>query len=590
MDDGAARLPGEASDTGDHAPDRGTALIPGQIPGQIRGAGAAPADAAPPPGPVPGAYAWVPVQRAPLVFVPPRGPFPYRHPDDVFGVWPDAVADPRRDRQTTSIVVSSLLAAVLVAILTVTQIPDATGGARTLTDAAAPETTPDTTDGDAPAGPGGSSGPGPETGTGTADPDGDGPGAAPGKAPELKGPTASASARNSVLTRTQAVAGARGGALARNDAEAFVAGVDKNNKALVDGERRVFANLRKVPFDESAWNADKVSDARTESGAKNGWPVLATVEVAFRHKIQNVDVRPVAERYIWTVRCPTATDPCHITHIAGAKDSALLGPAGYPAPWDLWDLVVERRPHVVVFGPAAALGDLRTRADEAEAAAVYDLRTWTGPAGTSPGFALTLTRERKTFEGLYSSESPGDWAAGFALPLVSAADSDTVGGSRVVIDLTEMDQDPAFAKVILRHEMVHALLDPLTRADYQSIPLWAAEGFADWVAQADRSIRGTYEARAVSTQIQQGTFKGTLPRDADFSAEDEDVIDAAYNQSHLALRYLAETYGPEKACAFIADVYQGKSGNMDGAVRAATGKSLAEFEKAWADWTRQNFG
>ncbi|UGQ10233.1 hypothetical protein LO772_25625 [Yinghuangia sp. ASG 101] len=583
MDHNAARptVDGPHGTADDHRPGHDSRLIPRQIPTP---------DAAPPPGgtavadttahdtsraPLPGTYQWVPVPgpRTPS----PRGPVAFRHPGDALGLWPESVVDPRRDRHTAAIIVCSLLAALTVLIAGATSLHDRAREARAAVDAGLAPTPPPV--------PGTAA---PDTGT---DPDGDGtiPHGAT-EPPALEGEDASSTSRASVLTRVQKLAGTRSAALAKNDATAFLGTVDKNNKALLDTERRLFANLRKVPFAESTWSATDVADARTEPSAVDGWPINATVLVAFRHQLANVDVRPVAERYQWTIRCVSAADVCGITNVAGGRDSTVLGPSGYPAPWDVWDLAVERRPHVVVFGPAATAADLRTRADQAETAAVYDIGAWKGPGGVAPGFAVTLTRERATFETLYSSEPPGEWAAGFALPLAAADDRRSVGGSRVVIDLDEMDQDAAFARVILRHELVHALLDPLMTANFGDIPLWAAEGFADWVAQADRSIKGTYEARAVGGQIDDGTFTGELPTDDDFAASDEDTIDAAYNQAHLALRYLADTYGADKACAFIADVYRGTSGDAAAAIRTATGKSLDDFEKDWAAWTRRNFG
>lgn len=583
MDHNAARptVGGPEGTEDDHRPGPDSRLIPRQI--TARDAAAVPGGATttetPAPeaarAPLPGTYQWAPVPgpRTPE----PSGPVRFRHPGDTLGLWPDSVVDPRRDRHTAAIIVGSLLAALAVLIAGVTSLHDRGRNARAAVDAGIEPAPPSVADTAAP-----------DTGT---DPDGDGTvphGVA--DPPELEGPDASSTSRASVLTRVQKLAGTRSTALAKNDATAFLGTVDKNNKTLMDSERRLFGNLRKVPFAESSWSATDVSDARTEPTAVDGWPINATVQISFRHRLANVDVRPVAERYLWTIRCVSAADACGITAVSGARDSTVFGPSGYPAPWDVWDLVVERRPHVVVFGPAATAADLRTRADQAETAAVYDIGAWKGPAGVAPGFAVTLTRERATFESLYSSESPGEWAAGFALPLAAADDRTSVGGSRVVIDLDEMDGDAAFARVILRHELVHALLDPLMSADFRDIPLWAAEGFADWVAQADRSIKGTYEARAVGAQLDDGTFTGRLPTDTDFADSDEDVIDAAYNQAHLAVRYLADTYGADKACAFVTDVYRGTSGDIGAAIRTATGKSLTEFEKDWAAWTRRNFG
>ena len=58
----------------------------------------------------------------------------------------------------------------------------------------------------------------------------------------------------------------RSGALRTNDVNALLAPVDKNDKACVDAERRLFANLKKVPFDQSDWAAKNVTDARLRSG------------------------------------------------------------------------------------------------------------------------------------------------------------------------------------------------------------------------------------------------------------------------------------------------------------------------------------
>lgn len=540
------------------------------IPGPRVGAPTYPYAPGNPPGPVPGAYAWVPGPRV-------SGPVPYRRPNDTFGLWPHAVIDPRRDRQTPAIVVSSLVACLVVVLLLVAFVrPLQSGEAGAVADVGTAPTAPATPPGHEPGGPKNPAKPSTSPDT--------------GKPPTLNGSTASPAVKSAVLARTQALAAARGPALRANDVAAFTGGLDKNAKELVDTQSRLFDNLRKLPLDKADWTAGRVADARAQGAGNGGWPIVANVDVAFVHQINNADVRPVAEHYLWTVRCTSDADPCTVTAVNGAPDSNLTGPAGYPAPWDLWELAVERRPHVLVVGPADLAADLTSRADEAEDAALYDLARWTGMPGTSPGFVVALTRERADFDRIYSGESAGDWAAGFALPLVSDGDADVVGGSRVVIDLDEMDSEPDFARVILRHELVHALLDPLTQAAYDRIPLWAAEGFADWLAQSDHTITDTYDARAARQLIRDGKFTGSLPTDADFDANDEEVIDNAYVLGHLAIRFLADTYGPDKACAFITDVYRGTSRGMDEAVRAATGSSLADFQRAWSDWMRRTFG
>jgi hypothetical protein len=405
-------------------------------------------------------------------------------------------------------------------------------------------------------------------------------------------PPPAASLQALVRKKIDAIVEGHTTALAAGDQAGFLNRLDPAAPTLGTDRKRLFDNLRKVPFDTARWTVAEAeftaadgSSVRTP-GTAAAWPVTGTLDVGFEHAIAGVDVATVRELYVWKVRCVDPADACTVTAVEGGKDSRRRV-SGYPAPWDLWDLSVEKRAHVLLMGPKADAGVLRSRATAAENAAVYTLGAWKGGSGTSPGFALVLTSSRKSFTKLYSSESIRDWAAGYALSL--PGDKIPVGGARLVVDDDELSYDADFTRSLLRHEMTHALVATLYR--YSSVadetPTWLIEGFADWQADADHSLAGTPSARDVRSLIDRRKFTGKVPTDADFETDDADRVEHAYNLSHLAVRYLGETYGPAKVGQFLTATYAGTYDSVDAALRNILGVGFDEFQTAWAAWVRK---
>ncbi|WP_406287800.1 peptidase MA family metallohydrolase [Embleya sp. NBC_00896] len=492
--------------------------------------------------------------------------------DDPYGLWPDAVEPANGPARAVLVsILSGLLAlALLVAGLAATNgfgggatadrlLGDRTpiGGAGTDRDPAAR--------------------PGPNTS----------PEGLPG------GSTDPRSIRNTVFARVNAILPTQTAALEQNDEAAFARRFEHSDTTLVDEHRRLFRNLRRIPFDVARWSysgnlevvtADGSSPDR--AGTAASWPVTVSMDVAFEHAIKGIDVDTVLEKYTWKARCADPVDPCAITAVSGAADKDTeLGMAGYPAAWDLWELHVERRPHVVLMGPERDAALIRAQADTAERAAEYTIGTWKGGPGTSPGFALVLTSSRTSFGKLYRSESVQEWVAGYALAL--AGRDRPVGGVRMVVDNDELVADPTFAPILLRHEMTHALVAPLYTYGFGlEVPTWFHEGFADWQAGADARIAPEV-AGNIRALITARRFTGELPADADFDTADEARVEHAYNLAHLVFRYLGETYGTERVCAFYANTYAGKYRTMDAALRADFGVGLDEVRTGWAAWVRK---
>ncbi|MET7304393.1 hypothetical protein [Embleya sp. NPDC005575] len=396
-----------------------------------------------------------------------------------------------------------------------------------------------------------------------------------------------------VYARVSALVTTRSAAFERGDEAAFLAHVDRQDTALLDGQRRLFANLRKVPFDTAHWRPLGAGTTLTADGSSAeqvgtaaAWPVTVSLKVAFEHAITGVDLGPVPETYVWKARCAGPDDPCTLVGVDGATDDdTKSGFAGYPAAWDLWDLRVERRPHVLLMGPGQDAAALRRNADLAERAAVYTLGAWKGGSGTSPGFALVLTSSRAAFGKLYSSDDVQEWAAGYALAMPGT--NRPIGGVRMVVDEDQLAGDSAFAPILLRHEMTHALVAPLARPGRGAeLPTWLAEGFADWQAEADRPLAPAV-SRNIRALIDRGRFTGELPAEGDFETSDEDRVENAYNLAHLMLRYLAKTFGAERVCAFYTDSVTGRYGSSDEALTATFGVAPDRLRSDWASWVRR---
>ncbi|MYW05347.1 hypothetical protein [Streptomyces sp. SID3343] len=404
-------------------------------------------------------------------------------------------------------------------------------------------------------------------------------------------PPPAASLQVLVRKKVDAIVEGHTSALAAGDQAGFLNRLDPATPALGTDRKRLFDNLRKVPFDTARWTVTAAeftaadgSSVRT-SGTAAAWPVTGTLDVGFEHAIAGVDVANVRELYVWKVRCVDPADACTVTAVEGGKDTQRRL-SGYPAPWDLWDLSVEKRAHVVLMGPKADAAVLRGRATAAENAAVYTLGAWKGGPGTSPGFALVLTSSRKSFTKLYSSESIRDWAAGYALSL--PGEKIPVGGARLVVDDEELSYDADFTRSLLRHEMTHALVATLFRySGAGETPTWLIEGFADWQADADRPIAGSLSARDIRTQVDRRKFTGKVPTDEDFETDDTDRVEHAYNLSHLAVRYLGDTYGAAKVGQFLTAAYAGTYDSVDIAMKTILGVEFEEFQTSWAAWVRK---
>ncbi len=206
-----------------------------------------------------------------------------------------------------------------------------------------------------------------------------------------------------------------------------------------------------------------------------------------------------------------------------------------------------------------------------------------------------LSRSQQPSAGPLTVVAPGSTAA-FGQVLGAppadyegiAAVTTTVDGSvraavaaQVVLNPAVFDVlGPVAAQVVLTHEATHAT----TGAAAVSMPLWVAEGFADYVALRDGAVPLRLAAAQALAAVRRSGPPSSLPGTADF-AVGAHGLGRAYEEAWLAFRLLGRRHGNAATVAFYDAVLAGRA--VGTALRTTTGSDLATVTARWrAELTR----
>lgn len=129
---------------------------------------------------------------------------------------------------------------------------------------------------------------------------------------------------------------------------------------------------------------------------------------------------------------------------------------------------------------------------------------------------------------------------------------------------------------VVTHEAVHVA----TGAAGVVMPVWVAEGFADYVARRTSPVPPAWEAEQTLAASRRVGAPRSLPRDGDF-ASTRVHVGAAYQEAWLAFRLLGERYGEQSVVAFYTAVLDGA--RVGAALEDAVGVDRAELTATWRD-------
>jgi hypothetical protein len=287
-----------------------------------------------------------------------------------------------------------------------------------------------------------------------------------------------------------------------------------------------------------------------------GW--LADVEVTWR--------QPGAADAIQTLVTYAFVEKAGGATVADISDSA----DGREPMWLQGPLEVRRSARVIAVastsGAAAALAaDLRTATrDLADV-----LPEW---RGRLTGYLPRTTADLEQLLGA----APGSYDGIAAVTATVDGSNGQRAKSAIVLNPEVFNSlGSTGRRVVITHEATHLATDAVT----VDMPLWIAEGFADYVGVGAVDVAVSVSARAALSQVDRSGPPVALPADDDFTAGGRG-LEATYELAWLAAQLISEEYGEDRLVAFYEYVVD-HPGDVEGAFVEKLGTTEADFTAAW---------
>lgn len=393
----------------------------------------------------------------------------------------------------------------------------------------------------------------------------------------------------------QALLDRRAEALRAGDEAAFLADLDQGDAKLVQGQKLLFANLRKLKLADFRYVTGQAIE--TPGGeARRFTPVQEVVQLSADAGPDGV-APASSHRYSLARRDGRLV----ITEIlrAGRGDADELGgPNALPgdAPWHLTPLTVAHVDNACLIGDAT-VPDLARYADVTAAEVRHVDALW-GDRLRFPGHVLFLTRDAENFKRWYGLGGASNFRPefeGFQIPQYGVRRNgdvyrDQYAGSRVVVNLGNISAFGDDPRRVIRHELAHSVGARATTLSpggwLLGAPRWATEGFARWAEQIDERpyLRGRVAA---------GAFRGRLPASQDFYGRD---MSFNYALSATAFSFVERAKGRAAAVEFYAGVIKYNDSEHEPLVdmpifnavcKRVLGMTSSAFTEQWAGFVRK---
>jgi hypothetical protein len=358
----------------------------------------------------------------------------------------------------------------------------------------------------------------------------------------------------------------------------FMSTIDPQATAFDGQARTVYANLGKLPLatfqlryvgdDPGALEPDR----KNALGGSESW--LAQVEVSWQ--LTGYDAKPARETLPVTFVTRDGT-----TYAASFSERFV---AGQRRPiWALGAIDVAKGTHSLVIS-------LNSQANADDYASVAD------KAVDSVSKVWGKNWRQKTVIYLPSKQAEMEYVLGAQpgtytqIAAVTMAELDTpqVGAPvRIVANPKLFDElGKQGRRIVLTHETTHVA----STATASPVPLWLAEGFADYVAFTAVSVQDESAAKELFKAIRAGKVPKGLPPPEAFSASSTD-LPQAYESGWLACRLISEREGQSKLVKFYRTVHASKSPTgLADAFRAVLGTTEQQFVADWQKYLQRLAG
>lgn len=367
----------------------------------------------------------------------------------------------------------------------------------------------------------------------------------------------------------------RARAVMRHDPAGFLATVDPAGGAFRGRQRRLIDDLRSVPL--TTWRYQvSASDALPVGQAlhrRYHAPVWAA-RVELRYGLRGVDAEPTARPQFLTF-----VERDGRWYLGGDDDFAATGRTSWRGLWDDGPVVVARGRSCLVLAHPRYAGDLAPFVSALDAAVPQVSAVW--GRDWSRRVAVLIPDTEREMRRLVGGRLDLAHIAAVATADYIDTTRHVVRGQRVVINPANLASLGGIARgIVLRHELTHVA----TRADTgPAMPVWLAEGFADFVGYHYAGVPVDAAASDLRTEVASGRVPSTLPGNDAFSGANP-RLSQAYEQAWMACRLIARRAGVPGLVRFYRHV-GAATGNPTAAVAAALrtvmGMSYDAFVAAW---------
>ncbi|WP_238334982.1 DUF4412 domain-containing protein [Kribbella amoyensis] len=367
-------------------------------------------------------------------------------------------------------------------------------------------------------------------------------------------------------------------AVRTQDRSAFLDTIDPQAKDFDDQARMIYTNLDKLPLatfqlryvsdDPGALEPDR---QRTLGGEKS-W--LAQIEVSWQ--LSGYDAKPARE-----------TLPVTFVQRGGTTYAASFSErfvAGQRRPiWALGAIDVAKSDHALVISlnSQANADDYATVTDRA-VDAVSDVwgDNWRKKA------VVYLPAKQSQME--YVLGAPQGTYSQIAAVTMAELDTPAAGAPVRIVANPKLFEElgKQGRRIVLTHETTHVA----STATASPVPLWLAEGFADYVAFTAVSVQDESAAKELFKAVRAGKVPKTLPPPEAFAATSSE-LPQAYESGWLACRLIAEREGQSKLVKFYRTVHASKSPTgLADAFRTVLGTTEQQFVADWQKYIQRLAG
>jgi len=358
----------------------------------------------------------------------------------------------------------------------------------------------------------------------------------------------------------------------------FLSTVDPDAKAFDEQARTIYTNLGKLPLATfrlryvSDDPATLTPDRQAQLGGTESW--LAQVEVSWQ--LTGYDTKPARETLPVTFVTRDGT-----TYAASFSERFV---AGQRRPiWALGGIEVAKgtRSLVISLDSQKDADDYASVADRAvDSVSKVWGKNWKQQA------VVYLPAKQTEMESVLGAQ-PNTYTQ-IAAVTMAELDSPQVGAPVRIVANPKLFEElgKQGRRIVLTHETTHVA----STATASPVPLWLAEGFADYVAFTAVSVQDESAAKELFKAVRAGKVPKTLPPPEAFAASSAD-LPQAYESGWLACRLISEREGQSKLVKFYRAVHASKSPTgLSDAFRTVLGTTEAEFTADWQKYLKRLAG